>query len=144
MKTIKQLFLISILCLPFVFVSCDNDDEVKNKLVGTEWADNTGMWLWTFKSNTSLDVVYKIPNAPHALYFENLGYKLEGNNLQILDYETTSPHGGNFYVIKDFKGTVSGNKISCDFLTPTTEIEEGQTMPDLTKLVTVHVELQQK
>ncbi len=143
MKTLKQTLWVVILFSSLFFISCEKDEEVSNKLVGTDWADNRGMWLFSFKDNTSLNVVYKIPNAPHSYSFENLSYKLDGNNVKISDHKVKSPHG-EFYLIKDFKGVISDNKMTCKFLTPTTEIEEGKTMPDLTKLVPANVVMNKK
>lgn len=144
MKTTKYLFYTFFLFSFYLLTSCEDDKNDTNTLIGTEWADNNGIWLFSFKSNSKVEVLYSIQMAvPHTLSYQ-IPYEKDGDKLFIKDFMTSSPHTGDFYLIKDFSGKISGNTINCNFFTPSTKLEEGQTMPDLSKLTPVHVLLRKK
>lgn len=139
----KLVVAFTIILSQALFVSCTKDEDNVNKLVGTEWSDSKGIWLFSFQDNTTLNIIYKIPKSPHAYDFNNLSYELNGDNLKITDYKFKF-HSKEFYLIKEFKGEVKGSKIICNFKTPTTEVKQGEHMPDLSKLVTANVVLSKK
>lgn len=139
----KLVVIFALIYSQILFVSCSKEEETFNKLIGTEWSDSKGIWLFSFKDNTTLSVIYKVPKSPHAYNYDNLSYKLNGDNLTIADYKFNY-HSKEFYLIKEFKGTVKDNKMTCNFKTPTTEIEQGHHMPDLSKLVMANVVLLKK
>lgn len=144
MKKINKLIVVfTLICLQVLFVSCSKDEEISNKLVSTEWSDSKGVWLFSFQDNTTLNIIYKIPKSPHAYNFDGLSYELNGDNLTITDYKFDYKNE-KFYLIKEFKGTVKDDNITCSFKTPTTQVEQGHYMPDFNKLVTSNVVLLKK
>lgn len=144
MNRVKQQTLL--LAFLFIFqgllVSCKKTDEsVKSDLLHTEWSDDSGIWLFAFKSAKTFSLVYTVPGMPHSLRYE-IPYKKEGDNLIVEDYKVTA-HGKEYYLIKEFKGKVSDDCIVCDFKTPSVKTESGG-MPDLSKLMLTRIVLKKK
>ena len=124
-------------------VSCSKDDKVDNALIGTEWSDNTGTWLFAFKPNEQIELLYTIQMGHSQTFKFKIPYKKEGNSLMIEDQSTRTPHG-EFNIIKNFKGTITNSEIQCDFLTSSVEGSKEGGMPDFSKTVSKKIVLKKK